>query len=96
VGLGVLPSGVGVRHVWGLAVVGGIGFTVSLFVADLAYGDPGVTEQAKVGIFAGSLVSAVLGSAILRFGRIARSDSPPARDHREPAATSGDDSDGRA
>jgi NhaA family Na+:H+ antiporter len=69
VGLGVLPRGVAVRHVWGLAVLGGIGFTVSLFVADLAYDGQALTDQAKVGIFAGSLVSAVVGSAVLRSGR---------------------------
>ena len=68
-GLGVLPAGVRVRHVWGLAVLGGIGFTVSLFVADLAYTDPALTEQAKVGIFAGSLASALIGSVVLRSGR---------------------------
>jgi NhaA family Na+:H+ antiporter len=85
--LGVLPPGVGVRHVWGLAVLGGIGFTVSLFVADLAYADPEVTEQAKVGIFTGSLVSAIVGSAILRYGRIPTRDSHPAGDRDDSAAT---------
>jgi NhaA family Na+:H+ antiporter len=68
-GIGRLPSGVGTRHVWGLAALGGIGFTVSLFVADLAYDAASLTDQAKVGIFAGSLVSAVGGSLILRSGR---------------------------
>lgn len=74
VGLGVLPRGVTVRHVWGLAVLGGIGFTVSLFVADLAYDVEALTDQAKVGIFAGSLVSALVGSAVLRSGRRLSSD----------------------
>ncbi|MDQ3611491.1 MAG: Na+/H+ antiporter NhaA, partial [Actinomycetota bacterium] len=68
-GIGALPSGVQPRHVWGLATLGGIGFTVSLFVADLAYDSGMLTEQAKVGIFAGSLVSAVAGSLVLRSGR---------------------------
>jgi NhaA family Na+:H+ antiporter len=35
-GAGVLPAGVGRRHLWGVAALGGIGFTVSLFIADLA------------------------------------------------------------
>ncbi|MBW3641023.1 MAG: Na+/H+ antiporter NhaA [Actinobacteria bacterium] len=68
-GIGALPAGVQTRHVWGLAALGGIGFTVSLFVADLAYDAASLTDQAKVGIFAGSLISAVIGSLILRSGR---------------------------
>jgi NhaA family Na+:H+ antiporter len=68
-GIGALPTGVQVRHVWGLAALAGIGFTVSLFVADLAYDAASLTDQAKVGIFAGSLVSAVVGSFVLRSGR---------------------------
>ena len=68
-GIGVLPAGVTTRHVWGLAALGGIGFTVSLFVADLAYDAASLTDQAKVGIFAGSLISAVIGSLVLRSGR---------------------------
>src|SRR3546814_3141717 len=50
-GLGRLPQGVGALHVVGVAAVAGIGFTVSLFIADLAYKDPTLTETAKVGIF---------------------------------------------
>jgi NhaA family Na+:H+ antiporter len=68
-GAGVLPEGVGSRHLWGVAALGGIGFTVSLFIADLAYDADTLTQQAKVGIFAGSLTSAVLGAFILRSGR---------------------------
>ena len=43
----------------------GIGFTVSLFIADLAYADPALTQVAKVGIFAGSLIAAVVGALVL-------------------------------
>jgi NhaA family Na+:H+ antiporter len=68
-GAGVLPEGVGSRHLWGVAALGGIGFTVSLFIADLAYDPDTLTQQAKVGIFAGSLTSAVLGVLVLRSGR---------------------------
>jgi NhaA family Na+:H+ antiporter len=68
IGIGSLPTGVRTRHVWGLAALGGIGFTVSLFVADLAYDAASLTDQAKVGIFAGSLTSAVVGSLVLRSG----------------------------
>jgi Na+:H+ antiporter, NhaA family len=64
-GLGTVPTGVRVRHVWGIAALGGIGFTVSLFIAQLAYSDPLTVDAAKLGIFAGSIVSALLGIAIL-------------------------------
>lgn len=68
-GIGLLPGGVQTRHVWGLAALGGVGFTVSLFVADLAYDAASLTDQAKVGIFAGALISAVVGSGVLLSGR---------------------------
>jgi NhaA family Na+:H+ antiporter len=64
-GLGVLPAGVKPTHVWGLSVVAGIGFTVSLFIAGLAYQAAELVNQAKVGIFAGSLISGVAGAAVL-------------------------------
>ncbi len=65
----VLPDGIGATHLWGIAALGGIGFTASLFIADLAYDADTLTKQAKVGIFAGSLASAVLGALILRSSR---------------------------
>jgi NhaA family Na+:H+ antiporter len=60
-----LPAGVRRAQVWGVAAVGGVGFTVSLFIAQLAYEDPATVDLAKVGIFAGSLLSGVLGSLLL-------------------------------
>ena len=64
-GVGVLPPGMPLRLVWGVAALAGIGFTVSLFITDLAYTDPALVTQAKVGIFAASAVAAVLGSGLL-------------------------------
>lgn len=62
-----LPSGVTWPQVIGCAMLGGIGFTMALFVASLAFDDPAQVEAAKVGILAGSFVSAVLGYALVRF-----------------------------
>jgi len=79
-GLGRLPHGVGPLHVVAVAAVAGIGFTVSLFIADLAYDDPALTETAKVGIFVGSLLAAAIGSTLMiAAGRGSRSVSatPP-------------------
>lgn len=64
-GLGEVPEGVESADVWGIAALGGIGFTVSLFISQLAYAVPETVEIAKLGIFAGSLISAVLGSVLL-------------------------------
>ena len=48
----------------------GIGFTVSLFITELAYADPDVVDAAKLGVLAGSIVAAALGMALLlRAGR---------------------------
>ena len=63
--LGVLPAGVTMRLVLGLAALAGIGFTVSLFIAELAFADGGLVDLAKVGILAGSLVSGLAGAALL-------------------------------
>lgn len=66
-GLGELPGRVRYGHLLGGAVLAGIGFTISLFVAGLAFDDPVTLTHAKVGILAGSLVSAALGSVLLRW-----------------------------
>ncbi len=63
--LATLPPDVGTGQVWGIAALAGIGFTVSLFIAELAYEDPALVDRAKVGIFTGSAVSAALGVALL-------------------------------
>jgi NhaA family Na+:H+ antiporter len=55
-------------QIYGVSLLCGIGFTMSLFIGALAFpGRPELVEQAKLGIIAGSLLSAVLGWAILRF-----------------------------
>ena len=62
---GTLPPDVHRSHVVGIAALAGIGFTVSLFIAQLAFEDPVLVDEAKVGIFAGSIVSGVLGAVLL-------------------------------
>lgn len=73
-GLGRLPAGCGWRQIVGTAAVAGIGFTVSLFISELAFVRPILADEAKVGIFVASLVAGALGFAILRAG-----PSPQAR-----------------
>jgi Na+:H+ antiporter, NhaA family len=66
-GLAALPTGVGWSHVYGAAWLGGIGFTMSLFIGTLAYGD-GSPELAlaKIGTLAASIAAGIGGFAILR------------------------------
>jgi NhaA family Na+:H+ antiporter len=64
-GLGTLPLGVTGRDVVGMAGLAGIGFTVSLFVAGLAFTDQALADEAKLGILVASVVAAVLGALVL-------------------------------
>ncbi len=60
-----LPSGVGWGQVMAVAAVAGIGFTVSLFIAALAFSDPGILAAAKVGILGASIMAGVIGAMLL-------------------------------
>jgi NhaA family Na+:H+ antiporter len=60
-GWGRLPPGVEWKHLLGAAWLGGIGFTMSLFIGQLAFQDPRLVEQAKLGILLASALSAAIG-----------------------------------
>jgi NhaA family Na+:H+ antiporter len=62
-----LPEGVRWGHIVGVAMLAGIGFTLSIFIADLAFSDPTDTNVAKAAIFGSSLIAAAIGLAVLRF-----------------------------
>ena len=64
-GKGALPAGVTWGQVVGAGCLAGIGFTMSLFVSDLAFNDPTLITAAKIGILAASLASGILGFLIL-------------------------------
>ena len=64
--LGQLPSGVTWRHVLGAGFLAGIGFTVAIFVSGIAFDDPAVVNQAKMGIFGASVIAGVAGYLFLR------------------------------
>jgi NhaA family Na+:H+ antiporter len=64
-GLADRPRGVTWLEVAGLGGLAGIGFTISLFVTGLAFADPATLGAAKVGILAGSVVSALVGVALI-------------------------------
>ncbi|MBW8755586.1 MAG: Na+/H+ antiporter NhaA [Sphingomonadales bacterium] len=66
-GFARLPAGATRLQLWGLALLCGIGFTMSLFIGALAFpAHAELVEEAKLGVLAGSLASALLGFAVLR------------------------------
>jgi NhaA family Na+:H+ antiporter len=66
--LAPMPGGATWRHVHGAALLCGIGFTMSLFIGALAFpADTAKIDAAKIGILAGSLLSALAGWALFRF-----------------------------
>lgn len=66
-GLAELPAGARWPQIFGLGLLGGIGFTMSLFITNLAYEDvPELIAAAKAGIFAASLLAGILGYLLLR------------------------------
>ncbi len=64
-GHGALPEGVTWAQVFGAGCLAGIGFTMSLFISDLAFDNEALIATAKIGILAASLVSGILGYIIL-------------------------------
>lgn len=68
-GLGARPEGSSWVQVFGVSVLAGIGFTMSLFIGMLAFPEPAHAADIRIGVLAGSLVSALFGLAILRFAK---------------------------
>ena len=73
-GIARLPPAITWRHVGGVACLGGVGFTISLFITELAFGEGALAHAARVGIFGGSLVAGTVGYFVLR------ATLPPPRD----------------
>ena len=90
-GLGVLAPGLTLRRVAGGAALSGIGFTIALFIIDLAISDPARQDQARVGVLAASVLALVLGwvtfqvtdrlSPPIAVGATLIRDVDPDRDH---------------
>ena len=78
-GLALRPRGASWMQLWGVSLLCGIGFTMSLLIATLAFPlAPALAAQARLGIIAGSLISAVMGFGVLRLaaGKGAQEASP--------------------
>jgi NhaA family Na+:H+ antiporter len=74
--LAVMPTGAGWRQVFGVSALAGIGFTMSLFVAGLAFGDTPLLDTAKFGILSASLLAGLIGWLTFRVPTAARSTAP--------------------
>ena len=66
VGAAALPGGCSWRSLHAVSWLGGIGFTMSLFVTQLAFDSEALTTEAKVGIFTASVLAATMGALLLR------------------------------
>lgn len=70
--IAAFPVGVNMRNVMGVALLAGVGFTMSLFIGNLAFIDtPIFLDSAKIGILAGSVVAGILGYIVLKNSKVA-------------------------
>jgi NhaA family Na+:H+ antiporter len=76
-----LPSGVTWQQVYGVSWLGGIGFTMSLFIASLAFGDNGLLTSAKLGILTASVIAGLVGYLLL--ARFSVKAIEPAEDNND-------------
>jgi NhaA family Na+:H+ antiporter len=67
--IGLLPDGANWRAVTGIAALAGIGFTVSIFVTNLAFDDPSLRDEALIAILAAAVISSAVGAVILSRAR---------------------------
>jgi NhaA family Na+:H+ antiporter len=82
-GVGQLPNGLTWRHVAGAAMLGGIGFTMSIFITNLAFaGNADAINSSKIAILVGSLISGIAGFLWLRSLAIENGESPPSAQTR--------------
>ena len=70
------PEDATMPQVYGVALLCGIGFTMSLFIGLLAFDDPALQAQVKIGVLAGSLLSALAGAFVLGLSRRERVPTP--------------------
>jgi len=73
------PGGIGIDDIFGVGLLGGIGFTVALFITELAFDDAATLENAKLGIFGASIVAGLAGFLFLRVSLDRPPDEPVPR-----------------
>ena len=60
-----LPTGMTYKNLTGICMLGGVGFTVALFIAQLSFADPNLLAQAKIGVVGGTAIAGLLGYILL-------------------------------
>jgi NhaA family Na+:H+ antiporter len=75
-GLSKMPSGMSRGHILGAGFLGGIGFTMAIFITVLAFGDTAVSQASKLAVLLGSLVAGAAGHIILRTVRREPEEEP--------------------
>ena len=79
-GIARLPHGANWLHIFGVACLAGVGFTMSLFIGGLSFASPELMNQVRLGVLSGSVVSGIVGyTALMLASRTARADEPNAR-----------------
>ena len=71
-----LPDGTTWSHILGVSILAGIGFTVSLFITELAFDRPDLVDQAKIGILCASTIAGIAGYSFLRLTCRRRPEEP--------------------
>jgi len=61
-----LPEGITWPQIWGVSILAGVGFTMSIFISDLAFKSAELISQAKIAIIVASLLSGIIGFVVLR------------------------------
>ena len=64
-GMARMPAGATWAHIYGVACLAGIGFTMSLFIGSLSFADAEMMNQVRLGVLSGSAVSAIIGYGVL-------------------------------
>ncbi len=89
-GFAAKPRGATWLQIYAVAILCGIGFTMSLFIGGLAFADPLLVEEAKIGTLAGSVLAALVGYTLLRIAPLAPDHAQEEAEQAEEIARDGD------
>ncbi|MBT9386419.1 Na+/H+ antiporter NhaA [Pseudooceanicola sp. CBS1P-1] len=78
-GLARMPAGASWGHIYGVACLAGIGFTMSLFIGTLSFDDATMMNSVRLGVLVGSAISAVLGFTVLKLVSRGAKEEVPAK-----------------
>jgi NhaA family Na+:H+ antiporter len=69
-GIAALPAGATTGQLYGVAILTGIGFTMSLFIGSLAFDDESIMAQVRLGVLVASLVSGLAAAIVLKLSAL--------------------------